>query len=100
MPDKFRILCTRRMPPNVEARLVRDYDATLDPEDRLYSAEDLVAGSENRDGIFCAGGDPPATGAGGRPGPLGRLGRGRRAIRCSGRRISRRSRMIRRGKGH
>ena len=32
MPDKPRILCTRRMPPNVEARLVRDYDATLNPK--------------------------------------------------------------------
>ena len=31
MPDKHRILCTRRMPPNVEARLARDYDATLQP---------------------------------------------------------------------
>ena len=58
MPDKPRVLCTRRMPPNVEARLARDYDAALNPEDRLYSEDDLVKGSEGRDGIFCAGGDP------------------------------------------
>ena len=58
MPDKPSILCTRRMPPNVEARLAGDYDATLNPEDDPYSADGLVAGSEGRDGIFCAGGDP------------------------------------------
>ena len=58
MPDKPRILCTRRMPPNVETRLSRDYDATLNPEDRLYSPEGLLAGAEGQDGIFCAGGDP------------------------------------------
>ena len=62
MPDKHRILCTRRMPPNVEARLARDYDATLNPEDRLYSEDGLVQGSEGRDGIFCAGGDPMTAG--------------------------------------
>ena len=58
MPDKPRILCTRRMPPNVEARLTRDYDATLNPEDRIYTADALADGSEGKDGIFCAGGDP------------------------------------------
>ena len=58
MSEKPSILCTRRMPPNVEARLARDYDATLNPEDGLYSADGLVAASEGRDGIFCAGGDP------------------------------------------
>ena len=58
MSDKPGILCTRRMPSNVEARLARDYDVTLNPEDRIYSAEALVAGSEGRHGILCASGDP------------------------------------------
>ena len=58
MPDKPSILCTRRMPPNVEARLARDYDATLNPDDGLYCADGLVAAGEGKDGIFCAGGDP------------------------------------------
>ena len=58
MPDLRRILCTRRMPSNVEARLVRDYDATLNPEDRIHSEDSLLSGSEGRDGIVCAGGDP------------------------------------------
>ena len=62
MPDKPSVLCTRRMPPNVEARLARDYRATLNPEDRIYSKDDLVAGSEAQDGIFCAGGDPMTAG--------------------------------------
>ena len=62
MPDKTRILCTRRMPPNVEARLARDYDATLNPEDHVYTADGLVAASEGQDGIFCAGGDPMTAG--------------------------------------
>ena len=58
MSDKPRVLCTRRMPPNVEARLTRDYDATLNPSDRIYPADDLVARSEGQDAIFCASGDP------------------------------------------
>ena len=62
MPDKHRILCTRRMPPTVEARLARDYDATLNPEDRIHSADSLLAASEDRDGILCAGGDPLSAG--------------------------------------
>ena len=62
MPDKPKVLCTRRMPPNVEARLARDYAATLNPEDRLYSEDALVAGSEGQDGIFCAGGDSMTAG--------------------------------------
>ena len=62
MPDKPSVLCTRRMPPNVEARLARDYRATLNPDDRIYSKDDLVAGSEGQDGIFCAGGDPMTAG--------------------------------------
>ena len=58
MPDKHRILCTRRMPPNVEARLARDYDATLNPDDRIHSADSFLEAGEGQDGIFCAGGDP------------------------------------------
>jgi len=46
------------MPPAVEARLARDYDAILNPEDRIYSEDGLVTDSEGQDGIFCAGGDP------------------------------------------
>jgi len=62
MPDRPRILCTRRMPPNVEARLGRDYDATLNPDDRIHCADSLLAASEGRDGILCASGDPLSAG--------------------------------------
>ncbi len=62
MPDKPRILCTRRMPPNVEARIGRDYDAILNPDDHIHSASSLLAASEDRDGILCAGGDPLSAG--------------------------------------
>ena len=62
MPDKHRILCTRRMPPNVEARLARDYHATLNPEDRIHGADSFLEAAEGRDGIFCAGGDPLSAG--------------------------------------
>ena len=57
MPDRPRILCTRRMPPNVEARLACDYDVTLNPDDHVFSEDDLITGSEDMDGILCAGGD-------------------------------------------
>ena len=63
MPDQPRVLCTRRLPPNVEARLARDYHATLNPEDRIRSEDGLVTGSEGMDGILCAGGDPLNAGA-------------------------------------
>ena len=58
MPDKHRILCTRRMPPNVEARLARDYHATLNPEDRIHGVDSFLEAAEGQDGIFCASGDP------------------------------------------
>jgi lactate dehydrogenase-like 2-hydroxyacid dehydrogenase len=50
---KARILVTRRMPPNVEARLVRDYQATLNRDDKLFSSAELPAAAEEHDGILC-----------------------------------------------
>lgn len=47
-----RILVTRKLPPDVEARAARDYDATLNPDDRLYSHDDLAADAANMDGIL------------------------------------------------
>ena len=54
MSVKPRILCTRRMPANVTARLARDFDATLNPDDRLLDADALVTAANGHDGIFCA----------------------------------------------
>ncbi len=50
---KAKILVTRRLPPNVEARLVRDYQATLNADDRNYSSAEIVDAAEGQDGILC-----------------------------------------------
>ena len=51
--SKPRILVTRRMPPNVETRIVRDYDAALNESDRVYSSEEILDLAEGKDGIVC-----------------------------------------------
>ncbi len=50
---KAKILVTRRLPPNVEARLARDYQATLNADDRNYSSAEIVDAAEGQDGILC-----------------------------------------------
>jgi lactate dehydrogenase-like 2-hydroxyacid dehydrogenase len=52
MSDKPRVLVTRHLPDDVEARLKRDYDPVLNPDDRLYSGDDLVAMSKGMDAIL------------------------------------------------
>ncbi len=51
MSDKIPVLVTRTLPAAVEARLKRDYDPILNPEDRLYTADELVVLSERVDAI-------------------------------------------------
>lgn len=46
MEDRPTILVTRKLPPRVEERLARDYDARLNAEDRLYSEPELLALAE------------------------------------------------------
>jgi len=46
------ILVTRKLPEAVEDRLRRDYDARLNPDDRLYSADELIARAEGVDAIL------------------------------------------------
>jgi lactate dehydrogenase-like 2-hydroxyacid dehydrogenase len=48
-----KILVTRRMPPNVEARVTRDYDAALNEDDHNVSSEEILEGAQGRDGIIC-----------------------------------------------
>ena len=55
---KPRVLATRHFPPDVEARLAGNFDAVLNPEDRLYDGSALIKASEGCDGIMCAAGDP------------------------------------------
>ena len=51
--SKSRVLATRRLPPNVDARLIRDYQATLNVDDKLYSSAEVVDLAEGHDGILC-----------------------------------------------
>jgi lactate dehydrogenase-like 2-hydroxyacid dehydrogenase len=42
MNTKPTVFVTRKLPDAVEARLRRDYDARLNPDDRLYSRDDII----------------------------------------------------------
>ena len=52
MTARPAVLATRRLPDDVTARLSRDYEARLNPEDRLYDAEGLIAAAAGADGIL------------------------------------------------
>ena len=53
MPETPVVLVTRKIPANVEARVSRDYQARLNPEDRLYSTGELLAAAEGANAILC-----------------------------------------------
>lgn len=55
---KPRVLATRHFPPDVEARLAANFEAVLNPEDRLYDGPALIKAAAGCDGIMCAAGDP------------------------------------------
>jgi len=50
--DKPIVLVGRKLPEAVEARLARDYDARLNPDDRLYSSAELIAAAEGAAAIL------------------------------------------------
>ncbi len=50
---KARILVTRRFPPNVETRLARDYQATLNSDDNVRTSDEVIAEADGHDGILC-----------------------------------------------
>lgn len=52
MSSKPAVLVTRKLPDAVEARLARDYDACLNPDDALYTSDGLVAAAEGADAIL------------------------------------------------
>ncbi len=52
MPSKPTVLVTRKLPDAVEARLARDYDAILNPDDKLYTAEQLIEMSAKADAML------------------------------------------------
>ena len=52
MSDKPVILVTRKLPQSVEARLLADYQPILNPDDKLYSADELIEMSASVDAIM------------------------------------------------
>lgn len=46
------VFVTRKLPPAVEARAARDYDARLNPDDRIYTAAELIAGAAGADAML------------------------------------------------
>ena len=46
------ILVTRKLPDAVEARLMRDYEPRLNPDDRLYSSSELIERAAGADAIL------------------------------------------------
>jgi lactate dehydrogenase-like 2-hydroxyacid dehydrogenase len=55
---KPRVLATRHFPADVETRLAANFDAQLNPEDKLYDGPALARAAAGFDGILCAAGDP------------------------------------------
>jgi lactate dehydrogenase-like 2-hydroxyacid dehydrogenase len=51
MPDKPVVVIGRKLPEAVEARLARDYRPTFNPEDRVYTTEELLALCDGADAI-------------------------------------------------
>jgi lactate dehydrogenase-like 2-hydroxyacid dehydrogenase len=52
MSDKPVILVTRKLPEAVESRLARDYDVRLNPDDVLFSKDDLIERAQGAQGIL------------------------------------------------
>ena len=47
-----KIILTRRLPPRVEERAARDYDAILNPEDRILPMDELLAMADGMDALL------------------------------------------------
>ena len=52
MSDKPIVLVTRNVAPNVEARIKRDYAPRLNPEDRRYTTDEMLALAEGADAVM------------------------------------------------
>lgn len=46
------VLVTRKLPDAVEARLQKDYDALLNPDDTLYTSDDIIKKAQGVDAIM------------------------------------------------
>lgn len=49
---RARLLITRKLPDSVEQRAVRDYDATLNPDDHPYDGEALIRAAADQDALL------------------------------------------------
>lgn len=54
---KAKILVTRKLPEAVEARLLRDYEPLLNPDDRRYGPDDLIRLAQDVDGVLTTSSD-------------------------------------------
>src|SRR5436190_6743594 len=52
-----RILVTRKLPAEVEARLSRDFTPTLNADDHVMAADEIIAKSAGHDGLLVTPGD-------------------------------------------
>ncbi len=52
MAAKPTVLVTRKLPPAVEVRLARDYEARLNEADRPYDRDEILAGAEGADALL------------------------------------------------
>lgn len=46
------VFVTRKLPPAVEARVARDYEARLNPDDRIYTADELATQAADADAML------------------------------------------------
>ena len=52
MPDKSVVLVTRRLTDAVHARLGRDYQAVLNPDDRVFTRDELIERCQSADAVL------------------------------------------------
>src|SRR5690606_18055672 len=52
MPTRPTIFVTRRLPDAVTERLLRSYEARLNPEDRILTPQEIAAGSAGADALI------------------------------------------------
>ena len=48
---------TRRLPPSIEARASREFEARLSPDDAKVTAEDILRGAQGADAVLCCPAD-------------------------------------------
>ena len=53
MKSKPVIFVTRKMPPAVEQRLAKDFQPRFNPDDKLYTPDELIVKSQGCDAVLC-----------------------------------------------